>query len=104
MRPNCRTQDLELYAYGFLEGVEKALVESHLEGCPDCRAELDRLWVERQIVSFELSLEPGVTESVPEPPRPTNGRSSPKCGPAELTSVSIPIPRSSTGSWPTAGR
>jgi anti-sigma-K factor RskA len=36
-------EDLALHALGVLQGEERAVLEKHLEGCADCRRELERL-------------------------------------------------------------
>src|SRR5215475_2154390 len=36
-------ESLGAYALGHLSDDERAAIEAHLEGCPDCRAELDSL-------------------------------------------------------------
>ncbi|MHC4472214.1 MAG: FecR domain-containing protein [Planctomycetota bacterium] len=69
MRFDCRTEDLELYAYDFLEGGERDRVDVHLETCPRCRTAVRTLLEEKTIVTFELSLAVGATDAVPEPPR-----------------------------------
>ncbi len=65
MRFACRHEDLRLYAFGFLEPAEAAVLESHLVDCADCRKVLAELQVESVLVAFELSLDTG--ESCAEP-------------------------------------
>jgi hypothetical protein len=67
---SCRHEDLRLFAYGFLDSAEAAVVESHLLDCPDCRRALAELKDESLLVAFELSLDGGETAAVPTPPPP----------------------------------
>ncbi len=70
----CRHQDLSLYAYGFLEPAETAVIESHLQSCAECREALADLRDESILVAFELSLEPGEATATPSDRRRDPGR------------------------------
>lgn len=47
--------DLSLYALGALEGEERLAVEKHLEGCPDCRHELEQLRGDLAVLAVSVS-------------------------------------------------
>jgi len=92
---SCRSEELELYAFDFLEGAERAAVEAHVERCAECRAELaDRLGT-RDLVELELrrTAPPETTRVVVSPPvlvaRPSsNGRAH---APARGRRVLLPV-------------
>src|SRR5215831_19326961 len=48
-------EDLALYALGTLLGQERAAIETHLKGCADCRAELERLGGDVALLAFSVS-------------------------------------------------
>jgi anti-sigma-K factor RskA len=53
-------ENLPLYALGELEGEERRSIEQHLEGCADCRNELEQLRGDFAMLAFSVS--------GPEPP------------------------------------
>lgn len=53
-------ENLPLYALGELEGEERLSLEQHLEGCADCRKELEQLRGDLAMLAFSVS--------GPEPP------------------------------------
>jgi hypothetical protein len=64
---NCREwrESLGAHALGQLEEEERRGLEAHLEGCPECRAELEQL----AALSHPLSLaDPARFEAAPSPP------------------------------------
>lgn len=56
---------LGVHALGQLSGDERAALEAHLEGCPDCRAELDSL---AEVAELMPLADPERLESTPAPP------------------------------------
>ena len=58
--------DLSLYALGVLQGEDRRAVEKHLEGCPDCRQELQKLQGDVALLAFSAS--------GPRPPERSRGR------------------------------
>jgi anti-sigma-K factor RskA len=47
--------DLSLYALGALEGEERLALEKHLEGCAECRRELELLRSDTALLAFSVS-------------------------------------------------
>jgi len=47
--------DLALYALGTLQGDERAVLEAHLNGCAECRGELERLRGDSALLAFSVS-------------------------------------------------
>jgi hypothetical protein len=80
MKTTCRREELELFAYDFLEGSERAFVRAHLSDCADCRDLVQGLLAEKTVVAFELSLDAGESDAEPvavetrTPKRPVVGR------------------------------
>jgi Anti-sigma-K factor rskA, C-terminal/Putative zinc-finger len=58
--------DLALLAMGNLEGEKRVALEKHLEGCPACRRELERLRGDTAL--------PALSASGPQPPQPSRER------------------------------
>jgi anti-sigma-K factor RskA len=48
-------EDLALYAVGALDGEERTTVEKHLEGCADCRRELEQLRADSALLALSVS-------------------------------------------------
>ncbi|MGN6557475.1 MAG: anti-sigma factor family protein [Solirubrobacterales bacterium] len=67
IRNECREwrESLGAYALGQLEGDERAGLEAHLDGCPQCRAELALLEPVAQMLPHA---DPAHFESAPQPP------------------------------------
>jgi acyl-coenzyme A thioesterase PaaI-like protein len=67
IRNECREwrESLGAYALGQLEGDERAGLEAHLDGCPQCRAELALLAPVAQMLPHA---DPARFESAPQPP------------------------------------
>ena len=67
IRNDCREwrESLGAYALGQLEGDERAGLEAHLDGCPQCRAELALLEPVAQMLPHA---DPARFESAPQPP------------------------------------
>jgi hypothetical protein len=67
IRNECRDwrELLGVYALGQLEGDERAGLEAHLDGCPQCRAELELLAPVAQMLPHA---DPARFESAPQPP------------------------------------
>jgi len=48
-------EDLALYALGVLEGDERTALQNHLEGCTDCRRELEQLQGDMALLALSTS-------------------------------------------------
>jgi len=59
-------EDLSLYALGALQGEERQAVEKHLDECPACRQELEKLQGDVALLAFSAS--------GPRPPARSRGR------------------------------
>ena len=59
-------ENLPLYALGELEGEERLSLEQHLQGCADCRKELEQLRGDLALLAFSVN--------GPEPPLRSRAR------------------------------
>jgi len=77
--------DLALYALGALDGEERTTLEKHLEGCADCRRELEQLRADSALLALSVS--------GPKPPQRSRQRLMAAISREEKMPTMVPVKR-----------